>query len=119
MILIFSSQHDVWEGGLVGHSVRPESASVVSTLQALGIQVWLVTGDNVGTAEAVAQVRSIGWMSTQTRSFHFDFTGMHGCGTAVSLQDTGGRNSVGMCCCGGISQRQSSRGYAYPGILRY
>ncbi len=46
---------------VLGHSVRPESASVVATLHALGIQVWLVTGDNAGTAEAVAQVRTIRW----------------------------------------------------------
>ena len=38
----------------VADTVRPESAEAVAQLQALGLQVWMLTGDNEVTARAVA-----------------------------------------------------------------
>ncbi|MDN5857465.1 MAG: cadmium-translocating P-type ATPase [Pseudonocardia sp.] len=39
----------------VADAVKPESAAAVAQLQALGLQVWMVTGDNAATADAVAR----------------------------------------------------------------
>jgi P-type Cu+ transporter len=39
--------------------IKPESAAAVSELTASGIEVWLVTGDQAGTARAVAQAVGI------------------------------------------------------------
>ncbi|MGY1806344.1 heavy metal translocating P-type ATPase [Blastococcus sp. SYSU D00669] len=39
----------------VADTVKPESAEVVAQLQALGVQVWMLTGDNAATAAAIAQ----------------------------------------------------------------
>ena len=43
--------------GMVGvaDTVRPESVEAVAQLKALGLEVWMVTGDNAGTAHAVAR----------------------------------------------------------------
>ncbi|MGY1776200.1 heavy metal translocating P-type ATPase [Geodermatophilus sp. SYSU D00804] len=38
----------------VADTVRPESAEAVAQLQALGVQVWMLTGDNAATAAAIA-----------------------------------------------------------------
>jgi Cu+-exporting ATPase len=38
----------------VADTVKPESAEVVAQLKALGLQVWMLTGDNAATAAAVA-----------------------------------------------------------------
>ncbi|SDC06256.1 Cu+-exporting ATPase [Geodermatophilus telluris] len=38
----------------VADTVRPESAEAVAQLQALGVQVWMLTGDTSATARAVA-----------------------------------------------------------------
>jgi Cu+-exporting ATPase len=42
----------------VADTVKPESAEAVAQLKALGLQVWMLTGDNAATADAVA--RSVG-----------------------------------------------------------
>jgi Cu+-exporting ATPase len=39
----------------VADTVRPESAEAVAQLEALGLEVWMLTGDNAATAKAVAR----------------------------------------------------------------
>ncbi|KAF7964351.1 hypothetical protein HWV62_9729, partial [Athelia sp. TMB] len=39
----------------IADEIRPEARSVLSTLQQQGIGTWMISGDNVKTAEAVAE----------------------------------------------------------------
>jgi Cu+-exporting ATPase len=39
----------------VADTVKPESAEAVAQLTALGVQVWMLTGDNAATAAAIAE----------------------------------------------------------------
>jgi P-type Cu+ transporter len=44
----------------VADTLKPESAQTVAQLKALGLDVWMLTGDNQRTAEAVARATGIG-----------------------------------------------------------
>ncbi|MDQ3655942.1 MAG: heavy metal translocating P-type ATPase [Chloroflexota bacterium] len=39
----------------IADTIKPESAEAVGQLRALGLEVWMLTGDNEGTARAIAQ----------------------------------------------------------------
>ena len=39
----------------IADTIKPESAEAVGQLQALGLEVWMLTGDNEGTARAIAK----------------------------------------------------------------
>ncbi|HEV3200826.1 MAG TPA: heavy metal translocating P-type ATPase [Bryobacteraceae bacterium] len=44
----------------VADSIKPEAAEAVRRLQAMGLEVWMITGDNRAAAEAVAYEAGIG-----------------------------------------------------------
>jgi Cu+-exporting ATPase len=43
----------------IADTMKPESAEAVAQLKALGLQVWMVTGDNEATAQAIARQAGI------------------------------------------------------------
>jgi Cu+-exporting ATPase len=43
----------------IADTIKPEAAEAVRRLRAMGIEVWMITGDRAATAEAVAREAGI------------------------------------------------------------
>ena len=61
LLLALEQQGRAWLAGILAlaDALRPESASVVSRLRAMGVRVVMLTGDNERTARAVARLAGV------------------------------------------------------------
>ncbi|MFL5758887.1 MAG: heavy metal translocating P-type ATPase [Thermomicrobiales bacterium] len=77
----------------VADIVRPESAQAVAELQAMGLEVWMVTGDNERTAAAVARAVGIDQEHVLANVLPGDKTAkvseLQQCGLAVAMVGDG------------------------------
>jgi heavy metal translocating P-type ATPase len=57
IVMAYDDDHQWRVGAVLGAAdpLRPEAAGVVKSLRARGVEVWMLSGDNVSTARAVAK----------------------------------------------------------------
>lgn len=58
-VMLVAQDENVLGAFAVSDTLKPDAANTVKELQALGIEVWLLTGDNLRTAQAVAREAGI------------------------------------------------------------